>query len=339
MRSAGTLSGYAAGVTVGKPVRDVLGDVLAVMGERPGMQWEALAVKLAERFPDRWEGVTAESVSAECRALGVPVRQIKTFGQNLNGCRKADIERIREEPGDASTAYRAGQPVGQVERKRFLQVREGRAGLPGRGQEDRMTEVRKHQRQTASGKRTTVRHHTRGGEKARREDEAEAAREAGLTVPRRTCPRSGTAEPERQSEEWWAEDDRPPPSEFWDEDDTGEDGGHLHPDWAKVEHEGHTFRVNRAPAYQPQGDHDFAGDAPGPKPPAHRAEQKPRPEFTGEVRKPKQTRKQKRAAIKRYKAAKAALARYHCRTETPKYLRLNREVIEASKDIPWWRRG
>jgi hypothetical protein len=91
---AGTLSGYAAGMTVDKPVRDVLGDVLAVMGDRPGMHWEALAVTLAERWPDRWQGVTAESVSADLRDLKVPSVDVKQFGRVLKGCRKADVERV-----------------------------------------------------------------------------------------------------------------------------------------------------------------------------------------------------------------------------------------------------
>ena len=106
-----------------------------------------------------------------------------------------------------------------------------------------MTEVRKHQRQTASGKRTTVRHHTRGGEKTdRREDEAEAAREAWAD---RNAPHVSTlgGETDPQPEEWWAEDDMPPPGAFWaDDDEVG--------NWHGV--------VNRAPAYRPQGDHDFA---------------------------------------------------------------------------------
>lgn len=91
---AGTLTGYAAGQEVQKPSRDVLADVLAVFGNDPGLHWPLLAVRLAKRFPERWAEATADSVSAECRAQGVPVRQVKMFGQNLNGCRKADIEQI-----------------------------------------------------------------------------------------------------------------------------------------------------------------------------------------------------------------------------------------------------
>jgi hypothetical protein len=80
-----------------------------------------------------------------------------------------------------------------------------------------MTEVRKHQRQTASGRQTTVRHHTRGGERTRREDEAEAAREAWAD---RAAPHVSTlsSETEPAAEEWWAGDDEPPPGEFWDDD-------------------------------------------------------------------------------------------------------------------------
>jgi hypothetical protein len=83
-----------------------------------------------------------------------------------------------------------------------------------------MSEVRRHQRVTASGKRTTVRHHTRGGDRTtRREDEAQAAREAWAD---RNAPHVSTltpAEPEPQAEEWWAGDDGPPPGEFWDDDE------------------------------------------------------------------------------------------------------------------------
>ena len=91
---AGTLTGYAAGQEVERPSRDVLGDVMAVFGDDAGLHWSVLAARLRAQFPDRWEGATADSVSAECRALGVPVRQVKMFGQNLNGCRKADIGQI-----------------------------------------------------------------------------------------------------------------------------------------------------------------------------------------------------------------------------------------------------
>jgi hypothetical protein len=90
---AGTLSGYAAGMTVDKPVRDVLGDVLSVMGDRPGLHWQPLAEKLAARFPDRYADATGDSLSADLRALGVPSVPVKVMGQTLRGCRREDVSR------------------------------------------------------------------------------------------------------------------------------------------------------------------------------------------------------------------------------------------------------
>ena len=92
---AGTLSGYAAGVDVDTPARDIIADVLAVLGERPALHWQTIAEKLAQRFPDRWEGVTAESVSAECRGLGIPSVDVKYLGRTLMGCRREHLERLR----------------------------------------------------------------------------------------------------------------------------------------------------------------------------------------------------------------------------------------------------
>jgi hypothetical protein len=92
---AGTLSGYAAGAEVATPVRDVLGDVLACFRDgEAGVQWAQLAERLARRFPDRWQGATQDSVSAECRALDVPSVDVRWLGRTLKGCRKADVERV-----------------------------------------------------------------------------------------------------------------------------------------------------------------------------------------------------------------------------------------------------
>lgn len=96
---AGVLSGYALGEDGDQSPRDVLADVLSVFGHaEAGLHWEVLASRLAGRYPERWAGATAESVSAECRAdpFGVPsvgVRFPSTRdGRVLAGCRRADVE-------------------------------------------------------------------------------------------------------------------------------------------------------------------------------------------------------------------------------------------------------
>jgi S-DNA-T family DNA segregation ATPase FtsK/SpoIIIE len=90
---AGTLTGMAAGAAPQAEVRDVLGDVLGVFGSDPGLHWATLAERLAAAFPSRWEGATADSVSAECRAAGVPSVTVKVAGLTLRGCRLEDIRR------------------------------------------------------------------------------------------------------------------------------------------------------------------------------------------------------------------------------------------------------
>jgi len=73
--------------------RDVLADVLAVFADAPGLHWGVLAKRLAQRWPDRWADVTAESLSAQCRALGVPSVDVKAGGVTLKGCRKVALDR------------------------------------------------------------------------------------------------------------------------------------------------------------------------------------------------------------------------------------------------------
>jgi DNA segregation ATPase FtsK/SpoIIIE, S-DNA-T family len=87
---AGTLPAAAGD----EPGRDVLADVLGVIGEDAGMHWETLARQLTARWPDRWAGATGESVSAECRGLGVPSEQVKVGGVNRMGVKRATAERI-----------------------------------------------------------------------------------------------------------------------------------------------------------------------------------------------------------------------------------------------------
>lgn len=89
---AGTIAGFAAAEDTATAARDVLADVLAVFGPDAGLQWAALADRLAARFADRWGGATADAVSAECRDLGVPSVDVKAAGTVRKGCRRSDVQ-------------------------------------------------------------------------------------------------------------------------------------------------------------------------------------------------------------------------------------------------------
>ena len=93
---AGTLSGMAAGLDVGRDERDVLADVLAVFGNDSGLQWPVLAARLAAQIPDRWADASPDAVSQQCRDLGVASKQVWAFGQNLQGCKRADVTEAQE---------------------------------------------------------------------------------------------------------------------------------------------------------------------------------------------------------------------------------------------------
>jgi hypothetical protein len=95
---AGTLSGYAAGVTASREERDVLADVAAVFGGDAKLHWGVLAERLAGQFPDRWAGVTADAISQQCRDLGVRSGQVWGDGANRMGCTRADVEDARARP-------------------------------------------------------------------------------------------------------------------------------------------------------------------------------------------------------------------------------------------------
>jgi hypothetical protein len=95
---AGTLSGMAAGLEADTDERDVLADVLQVLGGDSGLHWAVLAERLNTQLPARWSEVTAEAISAECRGRGVPSVDVKMFGRALKGCRRADVERAAGQP-------------------------------------------------------------------------------------------------------------------------------------------------------------------------------------------------------------------------------------------------
>lgn len=80
-----------------------------------------------------------------------------------------------------------------------------------------MTEVRKHKRQTASGKTTTVRHHTRrGGDGKDDGAQARAAWQDRAAPHYSTLPPSA---PPTADESFWDEDSQEPDGEWWADDD------------------------------------------------------------------------------------------------------------------------
>lgn len=91
---AGVLSGFALGLEddTRPEARDVLADVLAVFGDAPGLHWDVLAERLAERWPDRWAGLSHTALSAQCRALGVLSVTVSVGGSKDKGCRKVAVE-------------------------------------------------------------------------------------------------------------------------------------------------------------------------------------------------------------------------------------------------------
>lgn len=89
---AGTLSGMAAGEDIARDVRDVLADVRTVFGSsETGLHWATIAARLAERMPEHYADATADAISAQLRALGVPSVDVKRDGTNLKGAKVAAI--------------------------------------------------------------------------------------------------------------------------------------------------------------------------------------------------------------------------------------------------------
>jgi S-DNA-T family DNA segregation ATPase FtsK/SpoIIIE len=93
---AGTIAGYAAGVESDTAAADILADARAVFAADNGLHWDVLAARLARQFPQRYADATAESVSAACRARGVPSADVRypagRAGAVRKGCRRGDVE-------------------------------------------------------------------------------------------------------------------------------------------------------------------------------------------------------------------------------------------------------
>ena len=96
--AAGTLSGVALGEDDTAAQRDVLADVLEVFGIAPALHWGELAERLAERFPERWEGTSGDAVSAELRGRGVPSVVVTVTGERGRGCRLEAVQAAAGQP-------------------------------------------------------------------------------------------------------------------------------------------------------------------------------------------------------------------------------------------------
>lgn len=96
--AAGTLTGMAAGEDVARQVRDILADVRAALGADPFASWQVLAARLASAVPEAYADLTADALSAQVRALGVPSVDGRDGGGGrvLKGCRVAAVEQASE---------------------------------------------------------------------------------------------------------------------------------------------------------------------------------------------------------------------------------------------------
>jgi S-DNA-T family DNA segregation ATPase FtsK/SpoIIIE len=91
---AGTLTGYAAGEDTSGPARDVLADALACFTDGPALHWTVLAERLAQRWPERYAGLTDAAISAQLRDAGVRSVTVSMGGAKARGCRLDAIEAI-----------------------------------------------------------------------------------------------------------------------------------------------------------------------------------------------------------------------------------------------------
>ena len=58
-----------------------------------GLQWQALAARLAARFPERWDDtIRRRGVRRDARAAACPSVGVKADGQVARGCRLAAVE-------------------------------------------------------------------------------------------------------------------------------------------------------------------------------------------------------------------------------------------------------
>ncbi|GAA1534582.1 cell division protein FtsK [Kribbella lupini] len=87
----GTLTGQAAGEELERGSRDVLADVLVVMGPDSAAHWDTIAGRLADQMPEQYDGTTPEAISAQARALHVPSVNVKRDGAVRKGVKADDL--------------------------------------------------------------------------------------------------------------------------------------------------------------------------------------------------------------------------------------------------------
>jgi DNA segregation ATPase FtsK/SpoIIIE, S-DNA-T family len=93
--AAGTLSGNAIGEDLARDARDVLADARAMVNPGDtGLHWEELAGRLADRIPEHYADITADTVSAQLRGLRVRSVDVKRAGLVRKGCRVDDLDAV-----------------------------------------------------------------------------------------------------------------------------------------------------------------------------------------------------------------------------------------------------
>ncbi|MEU4390598.1 cell division protein FtsK [Kribbella sp. NPDC023855] len=87
----GLLSGMAAGEEMQRGSRDVLADILTVMGADTAAHWDTIAGRLADQMPEQYDGTTPDAISAQARGLNVSSVNVKRDGATRKGAKADDI--------------------------------------------------------------------------------------------------------------------------------------------------------------------------------------------------------------------------------------------------------
>jgi hypothetical protein len=71
--------------------RDVLADILTVMGADTAAHWDTIAGRLADQMPEQYDGTTPDAISAQARGLNVSSVNVKRDGATRKGAKADDI--------------------------------------------------------------------------------------------------------------------------------------------------------------------------------------------------------------------------------------------------------